>query len=78
MFLHLEKMEFLPGSPIGTTTINGEVKLYSDPGQLSFVKINLKIERRLFKCECSFNKKIINSGPLILYYLSISEIDTHF
>ena len=37
---------FLPGSPIGTTTINGEVKLYSDPGQLSFVKINLAKNRK--------------------------------
>ena len=37
---------FLPGAPIGTTTIKGEVKLYSDPGQLSFVKINLSKNRK--------------------------------
>ncbi len=32
---------FLPGSPIGTTTANGEVKLFSESSQLSFVKIDL-------------------------------------
>ena len=34
---------FNPGIPIGiTTNVLGEVKLFSDPNQLSFVKINLK------------------------------------
>ncbi len=32
---------FYAGAPIGTTTIEGEVKLFSEPGQLSFVKIDL-------------------------------------
>ena len=32
---------FLPGSPIGTTTIEGKVKLFSEPSQLSFVKIDI-------------------------------------
>ena len=37
---------FLPGSPIGKTTQNGEVKLFSDPNQLSFVKIDLSKQRK--------------------------------
>ena len=37
---------FLPGSPIGTTTNSGEVKLFSEPGQLSFVKIDLAKQRK--------------------------------
>ncbi len=32
---------FQPGSPIGKTTLEGEVKLFSDSSQLSFVRINL-------------------------------------
>ena len=32
---------FLPGSPIGLTTNNGDVKLFSEPSQLSFVKIDI-------------------------------------
>ena len=32
---------FLPGTPIGETQENGEVKLYSEPGQLIFIKINM-------------------------------------
>ena len=32
---------FLPGSPIGITTNNGDVKLFSEPSQLSFVKIDI-------------------------------------
>ena len=32
---------FLPGTPIGETQENGEVKLYSEPGQLTFIKINM-------------------------------------
>ena len=32
---------FLPGSPIGTTTFEGKVKLFSEPSQLSFVKIDI-------------------------------------
>ena len=32
---------FLPGTPIGETEENGEVKLYSEPGQLTFIKINM-------------------------------------
>ncbi len=38
---------FLSGFAIGTTTIAGEVKLYSDPGQLSFVKIDLSKQRKV-------------------------------
>ena len=37
---------FLSGFPIGTTTEEGEVKLYSDPNQLSFVKIDLAKQRK--------------------------------
>ena len=32
---------FFPGSPIGTTTLEGEVTLFSEPSQLSFVKIDI-------------------------------------
>ena len=32
---------FKPGTPIGTTNSNGTVSLYSDPNQLSFIKIDL-------------------------------------
>ena len=32
---------FSPGSPIGITTVKGEVKLFSEPSQLSFVKVDL-------------------------------------
>ena len=37
---------FLSGFPIGITTEEGEVKLYSDPNQLSFVKIDLAKQRK--------------------------------
>jgi len=37
---------FLPGSPIGITTENKEVKLFSEPSQLSFVKIDLAKKRK--------------------------------
>ena len=32
---------FFAGAPVGTTTENGEVKLFTDPNQLSFVTIDL-------------------------------------
>ncbi len=32
---------FAPGSPIGLTTNSPEIELFSDPNQLSFVKINI-------------------------------------
>ena len=32
---------FFPGSPIGTTTEEGQVKLFAEPSQLSVVKIDL-------------------------------------
>ena len=32
---------FLPGTPIGKTNENGEVDLFIDPNQLSFVTIDL-------------------------------------
>ena len=32
---------FIPGTPIGRTLENGEVKLFVDPNQLSFVTVNL-------------------------------------
>jgi rod shape-determining protein MreC len=32
---------FIPGTPIGKTLENGEVKLFVDPNQLSFVTVNL-------------------------------------
>ena len=32
---------FNPGTPIGKTKVNGEVKLFVDPNQLSFVTVNL-------------------------------------
>jgi len=37
---------FFPGSPIGTTVEKGEVKLFSEPGQLSFVKVDLSKQRK--------------------------------
>jgi len=38
---------FLSGFSIGKTTETGEVKLYSDPDQLSFVKIDLAKQRKV-------------------------------
>ncbi len=35
---------FAPGSPIGKTMTNGEVKLFSQSSQLSFVKIDISIQ----------------------------------
>ena len=32
---------FIPGTPIGKTTEKGEVRLYVDPNQLSFVTVIL-------------------------------------
>jgi len=37
---------FFPGSPVGTTTEKGEVKLFSEPSQLSFVKVDLSKQRK--------------------------------
>ena len=37
---------FLPGSPIGITTEKGEVKLFSESSQLSFVKVDLSKQRK--------------------------------
>ena len=35
---------FSPGIPIGTTNLDGEVELFVDPNQLSFVTVNLSIQ----------------------------------
>ena len=32
---------FFPGTPVGTTTEEGKVKLFSESSQLSFVKVDL-------------------------------------
>ncbi len=37
---------FSPGTPIGTTNNQGEVELFVDPNQLSFVTVNLNIQKR--------------------------------
>ena len=37
---------FKPGAPIGKTTKEGEVKLFSEPSQLSFVKIDIAIQNK--------------------------------
>mgnify|MGYP001455071356 FL=1 len=37
---------FKPGAPIGKTTQEGEVKLFSEPSQLSFVKIDIAIQNK--------------------------------
>ena len=37
---------FLPGSPIGKTMINGEVKLFSESSQLSFVKVDISNQEK--------------------------------
>ena len=37
---------FFPGSPIGITTEKGEVKLFSESSQLSFVKVDLSKQRK--------------------------------
>ena len=37
---------FLPGSPIGVTTEKGEVKLFSESSQLSFVKVDLSKQNK--------------------------------
>ena len=40
---------FAPGTPIGKTKDNGEVELFVDPNQLSFVTVNLiKQTKELF------------------------------
>ena len=35
---------FSPGTPIGMTNLDGEVDLFVDPNQLSFVTVNLSIQ----------------------------------
>ena len=37
---------FIPGTPIGTTNDEGEVELFVDPNQLSFVTVNLSTKNR--------------------------------
>jgi len=37
---------FFPGSPIGTTDEKGEVRLFSEPSQLSFVKVDLSKQHK--------------------------------
>ena len=37
---------FTPGTPIGTTNEKGEVQLFVDPNQLSFVTVNLNIQNK--------------------------------
>jgi len=37
---------FFPGSPVGITTEKGEVKLFSESSQLSFVKVDLSKQRK--------------------------------
>ncbi len=37
---------FSPGTPIGKTNEQGEVELYVDPNQLSFVTVNLNIQNK--------------------------------
>ena len=37
---------FSPGTPIGKTNKNGEVDLFIDPNQLSFVTVNLSIQNK--------------------------------
>ena len=36
----------IPGSPIGITTEEGQVKLFSEPSQLSFVKVDLSKQKK--------------------------------
>ena len=72
---------FAPGSPVGITDETGQVKLFSESSQLSFVKIDVtkqsKGDFNMFKSNPL--KQVINFGPLILlYYLSFSEIDSYF
>jgi Cell shape-determining protein len=37
---------FTSGTPIGTTNEDGEVDLFVDPNQLSFVTVNLNIQKK--------------------------------
>ncbi len=37
---------FSPGTPIGKTNKNGDVDLFIDPNQLSFVTVNLSIQNK--------------------------------
>ena len=39
---------FFPGSPVGITTEKGDVKLYSETSQLSFVKVDLSQKKEAF------------------------------
>ena len=71
---------FNAGTPIGKTTERGEVQLFVDPNQLSFVTVNLiKPTKEIFlMAKGNLLNKIFSFGPLfLLYYLSISELDTN-
>ena len=46
MFTSVKDGIFFPGSPIGITTEKGEVKLFSESSQLSFVKVDLSKQNK--------------------------------
>ena len=52
MFLHLEKMEyFFLDLQLEQQQKKDEVKLFSEPSQLSFVKVDIsKQSKEIFKC----------------------------
>ena len=70
---------FTAGTPIGKTTDYGAVDLFVDPNQLSFVTVNLiKPSKEILMAKGNIINKLFKAGPLfLLYYLSISEIDTN-
>ena len=70
---------FNAGTPIGKTKENGDVDLFVDPNQLSFVTVNLvKPTKEVLMAKGNILSKLFASGPLLLlYYLSISEVDTN-
>ena len=74
MILKFKKYDYI----INTTYENPNLGLTKNKFKLKYVNIDLK--RNLFLSQTnSYVKKFINLGPIILlYYLSISEIDSQF
>ena len=60
---------FIPGTPIGKTTENGEVKLFVDPNQLSFVTVILTRKiRKILMAKLNLLNKFLTAG-LYYYYI---------
>ena len=53
---------FTPGTPIGKTNDKGEVELFVDPNQLSFVTVNFNVKIKEINNGKRINFKFYNSG----------------